>query len=138
MWEFLDYVTDSGSVPVEQWTLSLTAQERADFDMAIDYLQKINDWDSVRRASRKYRELKRELVGLTELKFSRITQSMGRNRKIHFRPVGIMNRRQRQFIFLGGFQKSSSGPIPSNAQTLALRYKREYESGRGSTRAHKT
>lgn len=137
-WEFLDYVTDSGRVPVEDWVVNhLTTEERAEFDAAVDYLQRIYDWDSLPRARRKYKELQRELAGLTELRFSRTVQSGGRNRKTHFRPLGIMNRNDHRFILLGGFQKGRPNPIPGNAHELALRYKQEYEEGRGSTNAHK-
>lgn len=52
-----------------------------------------------------------------------------------------MKRDTRQFIFIGGFQKGTRGnpePIPADAYTSALRYKKEYEDGRGDIRAHKT
>lgn len=136
-WQFLDYVTDGNAVPVDEWTENhLTPEELAQFDAAVDYLSRILDWDSVPRARRKYRELKRDLVGLTELKFDMTTRSMGRNFKKRFRPLGIMQRHQRVFILLGGFQKGRP-PIPENAHTLALHYKQEYENERGSTRVHK-
>lgn len=137
-WQFLDYVTDTGKVPVDAWVENhLTPEERAEFDIAVDYLARISDWDSVKKAGRKYEELKRELVGLTELKFDTVNRSMGRNSTKKFRPLGIMQRSQHVFIFLGGFQKGNP-PIPEDAHTLALRYKQEYESGRGDTREHKT
>ena len=136
-WQFLDYVTYSNAVPVDEWADNhLTPEERAEFDTAVDFLSKILDWDSVPRAKRKYKELKRDLVGLAELKFDMTTRSMGRNSKKRFRPLGIMKRQQRVFILLGGFQKGSP-PIPKDAHTLALHYKQEYENERGSTRAHK-
>ena len=139
MWQFFDYITDGGRVPIEEWVVNhLVLSEQAEFDVAIDYLQRIEDWDSVKKARRKYRELQRELQGLTELKFSVTVQIMGRNLKKHFRPLGILKRHQRQFIFLGGFQKGNPGPIPVDAFTDALRYKREYEQDRGDIREHKT
>jgi hypothetical protein len=139
IWKFVDYVTDAETVPLDEWVANyLTLAEKAEFDAAVDYLQRIEDWDTVRRAKQKYKELQRELVGLTELKFSRTTQAMGRNFKTHFRPVGILKREQRLFIFLGGFKKGNPGPIPLDAYTKALRYKKEYEEDRGTTREHKT
>jgi hypothetical protein len=139
MWQFFDYITDGGRAPVEDWLVNhLLPAEQAEFEVAIDYLQRIEDWDSVKKASRKYRELVRELQGLTELKFSVTVQIMGRNLKKHFRPLGILKRDQRQFIFLGGFQKGNPNPIPVDAFTDALRYKREYEQDRGDIREHKT
>jgi hypothetical protein len=139
MWPFFDYITDGGKVPVEEWAVNhLVLAEQAEFDVAVDYLQRIEDWGSVKKARRKYRELQRELQGLTELKFSVTVQIMGRNLKKHFRPLGILKRDQRQFIFLGGFQKGNPGPIPVDAFTDALRYKREYEQDRGDIREHKT
>lgn len=139
MWQFFDYITDGGEVPVENWVANhLLLAEQAEFAVAIDYLQRIEDWDSVRKASRKYRELDRNLQGLTELKFSVTTQAMGRNFKKHFRPLGVLKREQQQFIFLGGFQKGNPDPIPADAFINALRYKQEYEQNRGTTREHKT
>lgn len=140
-WEFLDYVTDGDVVPVLEWAENhLTIEERAVFDLAVDGLSRTYDWDSVPKLRRKYRELTRNLVGLTEIKFDIATSSMGRNFKRRFRPLGIMQREQHVFIFLGGFQKGRTGspPIPEDAHTLALRYKQEYEDGRGTLRAHKT
>lgn len=141
MWEFLDYVTDSKKVPIEIWaTNHLSKAERAEFDLAVDYMQRIDDWDTVKKAKKKYEELQRDLAGLTELKFSTTTRSGGRNHRKQFRPLGILIRQEKRFIFLGGFQKGRPGspPIPSQAFTLALRYKREYEDRRGNTRVHKT
>jgi hypothetical protein len=139
LWRFLDYVTDDSRVPIEEWVSNhLEPAERAAFDVVVDYLGRIDDWDEVRKSSRKYCELKRQLVGLTELKFATVTQAMGKNHKKQFRPLGILKRLERQFIFLGGFQKSNPGPIPINAYTDALSYKKEYEQNRGDLREHKT
>lgn len=79
-WEFLDYVADDGTVPIDEWIEDcLKPAEQAEFDLAVDYLARIADWDSVKKAKRKYVELERGLKGLTELKFSMTTQSMGKN-----------------------------------------------------------
>jgi len=137
LWQFLDYITDEGKNPVVEWSENhLTIAERAEFDLVVDFLERVEDWDEVKRAKRKYLELERELVGLTELKFATITQNMGKNFKKQFRPLGILKRKERQFIFLGGFQKGHGGPIPADAYTNALRYKQEYDQSRGTTDDH--
>jgi hypothetical protein len=136
-WRFLDYIADDQKNPVVEWSENiLTASERAEFDLVVDYLERIPDWDEVKKAKRKYRELKRELIGLTELKFSTTVQGMGRNRKKHFRPLGILKRPEREFIFLGGFQKGNPDPIPADAHENALRYKQQYENNRGRVDEH--
>lgn len=139
MWEFQDYVTSDGKVPVEDWCNNqLSAAERAEFDVAVDYLRRIEDWDSVRKSKRKYRQLTRELEGLTEIKFDVTTQKEGSNTKKRFRPVGILKREEQKFIFLGGFQKSQKGPVPEDAFEKLLKRKQDFENNRGSTREHKT
>jgi hypothetical protein len=137
LWRFLDYISDDNRNHVNEWQENhLTMSERAVFDLVIDYLGRIEDWDEVKRARRKYRELQRGLLGLTELKFAVITQTMGRNIRKQFRPLGILKREEREFIFLGGFQKSNNAPIPPDAYINALRYKLEYEQNRGTTNEH--
>jgi hypothetical protein len=136
-WRFLDYTTDGSVNPVVEWCENhLTIAERAEFDVVVDYLERIEDWDEVKKAKRKYRELDRGLAGLTELKFSTTTQNLGKNFKKQFRPLGILKRKEREFIFLGGFQKGHGGPIPPDAYTKALRYKQEYVRNRGTTDGH--
>src|SRR5215472_18259168 len=116
MWKFVDYVAEDKSVPIEDWRRTLLPAEQAEFDLAIECLQKSQDWDSNKRLHRKYRELTRELAGLTELKFDTTIQERGRNYKKRFRAVGLMNREKRTFILLGGFQKGSRNrPIPEDA-----------------------
>jgi hypothetical protein len=138
LWRFLDYVTDDEKNPVNEWCENyLTVSEQAEFDLVVDYLARIRDWDEVKKARRKYRELERELVGLTELKFTTTIQNMGKNITKHFRPLGILKREEQEFIFLGGFQKGRSNiPIPADAYIKALRYKKEHEQNRGTTHEH--
>lgn len=140
MWEFQDYVTPDGNVPVEDWCSNhLSPAERAEFDVAVDYLRRIEDWDSVKKSKRKYRQLSRELEGLTEIKFEVTTQNnRGRNTKKRFRPVGILKREEQQFVFLGGFQKSQKGPVPKDAFEKLLKHKQDFENKRGLIREHKT
>jgi hypothetical protein len=137
-WTFLDYITDEEVVPVDEWVNEwLTLPERAEFDVTVDYLSRIRDWDEVKKARRKYEEL-RDHPGLTELKFKTTSQERGQNRHKQFRPLGLLKRSSREFIFIGGFQKDQSGQIPDDAFAKAMRYKREYEDDKGRTRAHKT
>jgi len=138
MWKFQDYVAVDNSVPVDDWYMSLLPAERAEFDVAIDFLGRIGDWDSVKKSERKYKELERELEGLTEIKFDTTVQRGGKNLTKRFRLVGILRRDQKEFIFLGGFQKGHSGPIPNDAWERLLKHKEDFENNRGKVRDHKT
>ena len=138
MWKFRDYVRANSSVPMEDWYKTLLPDERAQCDITLDYMERIDDWDSVKRSAKKYGRLVRELVGLTEIKFDVPFHDNGKNVKKHFRPVGFMNREEHIFDFIGGFQKGHNNPIPEDAFERLLKYKREYEDGQGETRDRKT
>jgi hypothetical protein len=139
MWKFSQYVRDDQSVPIEDWYSTLAPEERAEFDIAIDVFERTDDWDSYKRIHEKYLELERELKGLTELKFDMTTRQGGKNYTKRFRPVGFMNKGEKTFILLGGFQKGRRNkPIPENAFERILKDKKAFENGRGSIRDHKT
>jgi hypothetical protein len=127
-WEFLDYITENHHNPVSQWWGTLSPQAKSDFDALVTVMSETEDWDDVKKKKRKYKELERAHVGLCEL----IYKSDGKN----MRPLGILKREARQFIFLGGCEKHPFWTVPANAREDALKYKMQFENGRGTTRAH--
>jgi hypothetical protein len=96
-WEFFDYITEARRNPIMDWWGSLEAQPRAEFDVLVAVLCETEDWDEVKKKKRKYKELTRNYPGIYELIFK-----VG---KTNYRPLGILRRTERQFIFLGGFEK---------------------------------
>lgn len=127
-WEFLDYITEDHRNPVMDWWGGLEPQPMADFDVLVAALSETEDWDEAKKSKRKYKELTRNYPGLFELIF----KADGKN----FRPLGILKRIERQFIFLGGCEKHPFWTVPANAFENAYKLKTKLEKGRGATRAH--
>lgn len=125
-WEFLDYITEQHENPVLNWYGTLTPQAKADFDALILALSETEDWDEPKK--KKYKELERKHKGLCQL----MLKVEGRN----LRPLGLLRREQRQFIFLGGCEKHPFWTVPSAAFDKALKLKEQLDQGKGATRAH--
>jgi hypothetical protein len=127
-WEFLDYITEDYCNPVQDWWGTLEPQAQADFDLLVVALSETEDWDEVKERKRKYKELVRFYPGMYELIFK-----VGRK---NFRPLGILRRSERQFVFLGGCEKHPFWTVPPNAFESAYKLKGQFDLGRGTTRAH--
>ena len=127
-WEFLDYITEDHRNPVLGWYGALEPQVQADFDLLVIALSETEDWDEVKERKRKYKELIRHYSGMYELIFK-----VGRK---NFRPLGILRRSERQFVFLGGCEKHTFWTVPPNAFEGAYKLKGQFDLGRGTTRAH--
>lgn len=128
-WEFLDYITEGHQNPVLNWYGTLDDDVKAGFDVLVAALSETPDWDAVKKKKRKYKELFKQHAGLSQLMF----KVDGKK----FRPLGILRRQQRQFIFLGGCQKHTwFWTIPPKAFEEAMRLKGELEQGRGALNAH--
>jgi len=56
------------------------------------------------------------------------------NRK--FRPLGVLRRETREFIFLGGCEHQRMSSIPPDAFDDAFKLKERLEQQRGATREH--
>jgi hypothetical protein len=127
-WEFLDYITEGPPKknPVMDWWGTLTPQGKADFDALVVVLSETEDWDEPKR--KKYKELKGRHKGLCEL----ILKVEGEN----LRPLGVLRRQQRQFVFLGGCEKHGLWTVPPEAFDNALKLKEQLDQGKGATRAH--
>jgi hypothetical protein len=128
-WWFKEYVTDQQRCPIVDWYGMLEPEAQAAFDLTVKVLSETEDWDEVKATRRKYKELSRSHQGLCELKFK-----LGRRR---FRPLGVLIRDNREFVFLGGCEKKGRGESdPPGAFAGALRLKKQFEEGRGRTREH--
>lgn len=128
-WQFLDYVTENHVNPVSEWYQKhLDDDEKAEFDLLVKTLSITEDWDEVKEKDRKYKELERDRVGLTQLMF--------KVKRKNFRPIGVLKRAAREFIFFGGCEKHPFWTVPANAFDQALRLKAQWEQDRGATREH--
>ena len=103
-------------------------QAQADFDALVLTLSETQDWDDAKKKKRKYKELERKHAGLCEL----ILKVEGKN----LRPLGVLKRELRQFVFLGGCEKHTFWTIPPGAFDKALKLKGQFDQGKGATRAH--
>jgi len=131
-WRFVDYLTEGPprTNPVSDWYGTLDPDVKAAFDALVRTLEETEDWDEPKPKDRKYKELSGKHVGLCELIF----KVEGRN----FRPIGILHREIREFIFLGGCEKKGwfGTTDPVNAFDNALLLKAAYEQEKGTTREH--
>jgi hypothetical protein len=127
-WEFLDYITEDRQNPVLAWWGTLSDQAKAEFDTLVLVLSETEDWDEPKRKKRKYKELDKQHKGLSEL----ILKVDGKN----LRPIGLLRKEQRQFVFLGGCEKHTFWTVPPGAFDKALRLKEKLDQGKGATGAH--
>jgi hypothetical protein len=126
-WTFKQYLSDGQVCPILDWFGKLPSEVQAEFDLLIKNLANTEDWDEAKPNKRKYKELKREHEGLCEL-FLNVGERS-------FRPLGILHRDIREFVFLGGCEKTGQGLTdPEGAFDSALEFKRQYDEGRGVTR----
>jgi hypothetical protein len=127
-WRFMDYITEDNRCPIIEWYGIQDDDVQAEFDLLVKDLSETDDWDEPKPTKRKYRVLTKRHVGLCELKF-----------KVHgrkFRPLGILARENREFVFLGGCEKQGMNTIPPDAFDAAFRLKEPFEDGRGGIREH--
>jgi hypothetical protein len=127
-WRFLDYITEGHQNPISDWYGTLIPEAQAEFDVLVKTLSETEDWDGPKRKKRKYKQLTKAHVGLTELIFKVNAKNL--------RPIGILVNVHREFIFLGGCEKHTFWTVPRNAFDEALRLKVKFEQGRGTTREH--
>jgi hypothetical protein len=129
VWQFLDYITENHVNPVSEWYQKhLDDDGKAQFDILVKIMSVTEDWDEVKEKERKYKELERDRIGLAQLMF--------KVKRKNFRPIGLLRRQEREFIFLGGCEKHPFWTVPPNAFDEALRLKAQLEQGRGATREH--
>ena len=127
-WKFLDYITEGHRNPILDWYGTVDKEVRASFDVLIQELIGTEDWDAPKPAKRKYRTLKLQHAGMCELIFKVGTRK--------FRPLGILDRHNKAFIFLGACEHQRMNSIPPNAFDEAFRLKVQFDQQRGATREH--
>jgi hypothetical protein len=128
-WEFKDYVTEYQKSPYLEWYGTLDEDVQAAFDLFLKTMAETEDWDEVKLKRRKYKELTRQHQGLCELILKVGSRS--------FRPLGILRRETREFIFLGGCEKLGQDQTdPKGAFDSALYVKEQFDAGRGVTREY--
>jgi hypothetical protein len=127
-WKFLDYITEGHRNPILDWYGTVDKEVQAAFDVLIQDLIGTEDWDAPKPAKRKYRLLRLRHAGMCELIFK-----VGARK---FRPLGILDRQNRIFVFLGGCEHKRYSSIPPNAFDDALALKTQLEQGKGATREH--
>jgi hypothetical protein len=134
LWRFLDYCTDDHPPRnlIQIWYGEQDLDVQAAFDATVTLLAATEDW----RKAKEFGELKREHVGLGELRFAVDMKRRGKRTIRRFRPVGIWCEERREFIFLMGCEKAKGVYAPADAFDLALRHKARFEAGKGSTREH--
>jgi hypothetical protein len=129
-WRFLDYITPDEENPLHEWYRVQDVEVRVAFDATLLTLAATEDW--IHKRVKAFKVMTGAHVGLCELRFTVITQ----RRKRRFRPLGVWQKDSRNFVLLGGFEKSGRELIPSNAFALALTYKADFEAGKGRLDEH--
>jgi hypothetical protein len=131
LWRFFDYINEDGENLIDDWYKAQDDDSiRVQFDATAFLLSATEDW--THRRVKAFKVLTGRHVGLCELRFTVETARVKRR----FRPLGIWRKDSRDFVLLGGCEKSGRILFPSNAFELAVHYKTEFEEGRGRIREH--
>lgn len=127
---FFDYYTDERPPRnlIRLWRAGQDARVRAAFDITLELLESKADWSDIDAVKR----LERECAGLWEV----IIDLKDRKPYRHVRPIGVWRPDEPIFILLGAFEKSGRIRIPQDACAEALKYKAQYEAGRGTIDDH--
>ncbi len=132
-WRILEYVTADGISPVQDWYEAQEDGVRAAFDNVILLLRAVEDWLNPERVE--FANLKREHVGLSEVRFWFKPRFLAKHRK--FRVAGLYRPDEREFVLLVGCEKRlRSLYIPRDPFDLAMTYKQHLEVGEGGLREH--
>jgi hypothetical protein len=136
-WRLLEYVTDDGRSPFQEWYGTLDTEAQAALDATVLELTVSDDWTD--REGRQFRQLTRSEHGLSEIRFwvfGDFEPRKSRPPRRRLRAFGLYRPDQREFIFLGGCEKQRGGLvyIPEDALGLAMKHKQSFEAGRGTTR----
>lgn len=136
LWRFFDYCTEDGVNLIQVWYLEQDGKVRAAFDATVFVLGATKDWEDPK--VKEFKLLQNRHAGLAELRFDIDVRPprAPKSYKRRFRPVGIWRPEQRQFILLLGCEKTRLTYTPAGAFDTALKYKRQFEQGRGWIREH--
>ena len=132
LWRFRDYHPEGGGCPIVEWYRAQDVDVRAAFDATVADLAVTEDWNDPDLMSFDVFTRKPEHLGLAQVKFYVIQGQ----RKRHFRAVGLWRQQEREFIFLGGFEKSGRTTIPPEAFDGILRLRVELEENKGEIHEH--
>ena len=132
-WRFLEYESDSGFNPFQDWYLRQDLEVKASLDLTVYQRRVTEDWVNPpsRHARKQFKILDKEHFGLAELRF-------WTNGKRTFRVAGLYQPSERQFVLFGGCEKLMGGQIyvPEDAFDLALKCKNALMKGRGKLIDH--
>lgn len=132
LWRFMDYHPEGGGCPITQWYEAQDVEVRAAFDATLIVLADTEDWADEELLSFDVFVRKPEHLGLAQVKFYTIRNGKKRN----FRAVGLWRQEQREFIFLGAFEKSGRTTIPPGAFRDILNWRIELEKKKGRIHEH--
>ena len=132
LWTFRDYETEDGENHIRSWYEAQIVAVQAAFRAAVIQLGGRPNWQD----NPLFKDLKKAHTGLSEIRFF-VGEKHAPNFR-RFRPVGICDPVQRNFIFLVGCEKFKGGRTePEMAFELALFLKSQFEQGKGTTRGHR-
>ena len=134
-WRLLDYVTEENRNLTQEWYATQATEIRAEFDVTVAILEQTDDWTDPLIDQSKV--LTGRHVGLSEVKFY-IDEPRPRAHPMRrrFRTPGLYRPVEREFIFILGCEKRGLNTLPAGAFDDALRYKAEFEQGRGRLNDH--
>lgn len=137
-WTFRQYVTEEGTNLIRSWYAAQDDQVRAEFDVTVAVLRETENWLDAAIEQFSLLTGRHGGLGLGELRFWIEERPTGapKARKRRFRPVGIYQPAQREFIFILGCEKFGMNTVPVGAFDLAAKYKKEFDEGRGWTHEH--
>lgn len=135
-WAFRVYVTEEGRCLINEWYAAQDENVRAEFDVTIAILAQTDDWTEPEIAEFKLLTGRHASPGLGEIRFyvDAVTPGARRPRRRRFRPIGVLRPEQREFVLILGCEKFRMNTVPAGAFDEALRYKTEFDEGRGWTR----
>ncbi len=135
VWHVVDYVSDEEGNLIRNWCATQDHAVVARFEATLITLAGIEVWDDPELEQ--FKVLTGPHVGLGEIRFE-VEQQVGTKRKKRkFRMLGIWPPPiEREFVMLGGLEKSGRSPTPTNAFELAMKYKADFERDEGRTCDH--
>jgi hypothetical protein len=136
-WRFFDYITEEDHNLVVEWYDSQDPEVQAQFDVTLNLLGGIADWEA--EDVEWFKKLTKQHVGLGEVIFHIEEKQPGarKARRRRFRPVGIWpSASEHEFVMILGCEKTRVAYIPEKAFDIALIHKANLEAGKGHTCEH--
>ena len=121
----MDYHTEDAGNLIRSWYAGVDDKVRAAFDGVLDILRATREWDDLYQFKN---FTTGDFVGLSQLRFSIWEKGKVKRR---FRPLGIWRPQDREFVLILVCEKSGRMKKPSDAFELALKYKTQFDLGKG-------